>query len=93
MKVENIPLLTAITKRAKDAARAVKQGVFIMLQTVESNVLTNLLGLDQFEVTKYGIERDAEQDVVHIYGNITIEVAICSCCQTLTRTIKEYKAS
>ncbi len=91
MKIENIPLLAAITKRAKDAARTVKQGVFIALETVESNVLTKLLGLEQFEVTKYGIERDTEQDIVHIYGKIAIEVAICPCCQALTNTIKEYK--
>ncbi len=66
MKIENIPLLAAITKRAKDAARTVKQGVFIALETVESSVLTKLLGLEQFEVTKYGIEKDVEQDIVLI---------------------------
>ncbi len=92
MKIENIPLLAAITKRAKDAARTVKRGVFIALETVESSVLTKLLGLEQFEVTKYGIEKDVEQEIIHIYGNIALEVAICPCCQARTSTIKEYKA-
>ena len=92
MKEENIPLLAAITKRAKDAARAVKQGVFIKLKKVTSNELTELLGLSQFEVTTYGIERDADQDIVHLYGKIGIEVAMCPCCHALSETIKEHKA-
>ena len=92
MQVENIPLLAAITKRAKDAARTVKQGVFVPMTNVETETLTDLLDLPHIEVTKYGIERDSKQDIVHLYGRIMLEVAICSCCNELTSTIKEHKA-
>ncbi len=88
MKTETIPLLAAIMKLAKDAARTVKQGVFVMLTIVETAMLTNLLDLGQFEVTKYGIERNAEQDIVHVYGKIKVAVAICPCCHSVTSTIK-----
>ena len=91
MNSKNILLLPAFVERAKDAARSVKQGVFISITHVNDVALTQLLGLEQFEVTGYGIEKDKEQDIVHIYGKINIGVAICPSCHSLSTTIKEYK--
>jgi len=91
MNIKNILLLPAFVQRAKDAARSVKEGVFVLIRLVEDATLTHLLGLDQFEVTGYGIEREEKQDILHLYGKINTDVAICPCCQSLSTTIKEYK--
>lgn len=91
MNINNVPLLPAFVERAKDAARSVKQGVFVLITLVNNATLTHLLDLEQFEVTGYGIERDTTQDIVHIYGKINTDVAICPCCHSLSTTVKEYK--
>ncbi len=91
MNIKNILLLPAFVERAKDAARSVKQGVFVLIRLVSDATLTHLLDLDQFEVTGYGIEREEKQDIVHLYGEIKTDVAICPCCHSLSTTIKEYK--
>jgi len=91
MNSKNIRLLPAFVERAKDAARAVKQGVYILITRVSDATLTHLLDLEQFEVTEYGIERDKKQDIVHIYGKINVNAAICPCCHRVTTKIKEYK--
>ena len=91
MNNKNIPLLPAFVERAKDAARSVKQGVFVLITLVSDATLTQLLGLEQFEVTGYGIERDKKQDIVHIYGTINVDAAICPCCHNVSTTIKEHK--
>ncbi len=38
----------------KDAARSVKQGVYVLITLVRDETLTHLIGLGQFEVTGYG---------------------------------------
>ncbi len=91
MNSKNILLLPAFVERAKDAARSVKQGVFVLITRVSDATLTHLLGLDHFDVTGYGIERDKKKDIVHIYGKINVGAAICPCCHSLSTTIKEYK--
>jgi transposase len=65
--------------------------VFVLIIQVHDATLTHLLGLEQFEVTGYGIERDKKQDIVHIYGKNKVEVAICPCCHSVSTTIKEHK--
>ncbi len=91
MNSKNIPLLPAFVERAKDAARSVKQGVFVLITQESNAALTQLLGLEQFDVTGYGIEQDKKKSIVHIYGEISIDAAICSCCHAVSTTIKEYK--
>ncbi len=91
MNIKNIPLLPAFVERAKDAARSVKQGVFVLITLVRDGTLTYLLDLDQFEVTGYGVERNTEQEILHLYGQINTDVAICPCCHSLSTTVKEYK--
>ena len=91
MNNKNIPLLPAFVERAKDAARAVKQGVYALIEQVSGKSLTHLLDLEQFDVTGYGIEQDKKQDIVHIYGKINVDAAICPCCHAVSTTIKEHK--
>jgi len=91
MNENTVPLLPALVKRAKDAARAVKEGVHVPITVVENEEITKLVGLNQIEIYGYGIERNNEQDIVHLYGKIKTGVAICPCCHTLTTAIKEYK--
>lgn len=91
MNTKNIPLLPAFVERAKDAARAVKQGVFVLITMVSDATLTQLLGLDQFVVTGYGIEQEGEQDILHLYGKINTNVALCPCCHSLSTHVKAHK--
>lgn len=91
MNINNIPLLPAFVERAKDAARAVKQGVFVLITLVSDATVTQLLDLEQFTVTGYGIEREEKQDILHLYGEINSKVAICPSCHSLSTTVKEYK--
>lgn len=91
MNIKNIPLLPAFVERAKDAARAVKQGVFVLITPASDATVTHLLDLAQFTVTGYGIEREEKQDILHINGEINTKVAICPSCHSLSSTVKEYK--
>ena len=68
MNIKNIPLLPAFVERAKDAARAVKQGVFVFITPASDATVTHLLDLAQFTVTGYGIEPEEKQDILHING-------------------------
>lgn len=89
--INNLLLLTALVNRAKDAARAVKQGVHTMIHWVMEDTLTHLLDLPHFEVTGYSVESSDEQDILHLFCQLTIEVGVCPCCQSLATTIKQYK--
>jgi len=87
-KILQIP---ALTKRAKDAARAVALGVHTPIYQVTESTLTDLLGLPQFKVTGYSIEEwEDDQDVIHLYCDLTTAVAICPDCQNISSTIKQY---
>lgn len=91
MNINNVPLLPALVKRAKDAARVVKDGVHVAIHQVTGNVLTHLLDLLHFEVTGYAIEKERTGDIVHLFCRLTVEVGICPHCQTVSGQIKQYK--
>jgi len=91
MNINNVPLLPALVKRAKDAARAVKDGVHVVVNQVTDNLLTKLLDLQHFAVTGYGIEQDRSGAIVHLFCHLTIDVGICPYCQTVSSQIKQYK--
>lgn len=84
-------LLPAIVKRAKDAAQSVKRCVHLAIEYVQEKTLTHILDLAHFEVYGYAIETDAEQDIMHLYCNLTIEAAVCPCCKSLSTDVKEWK--
>jgi len=91
MNNKNILLLPALVERAKDAARAVKQGVHVSITEVSDAALTELLGLEQFDITGYGIEQDKQQDIVHIYCKNNIDASLCPGCHAVSTSMKEYK--
>ncbi|MEW5870455.1 MAG: helix-turn-helix domain-containing protein [Chloroflexota bacterium] len=83
-------LLPPLVKRAKDAAWAVKQGVHVTINQVQEATLTLLLELPGFKVNSYGIERDAEKDILHLYCELVMEVALCPLCKATSDNIKQY---
>lgn len=91
MNINNLPLLPPIVNRAKDAARAVKEGVHQKVESVTETTLTRLLDLRHFAVEGYALERQAQQDVLHLFCRLTIAVAVCPSCQAVSTTIKQYK--
>ena len=68
MNINNVPLLPALVKRAKDAARVVKDGVHVAIHQVTDNVLTHFLDLLHFEVTGYAVEKERSGDIVHLFA-------------------------
>lgn len=91
MNINNVPLLPALVKRAKDAARAVKDGVYVVVHRVMDKTLTHLLDLPQFVVEGYGIEKEAAGDILHLFCQLRHEVGICPNCQTVSEQIRQYK--
>ncbi|MCA9981154.1 MAG: ISL3 family transposase [Anaerolineales bacterium] len=91
MNIDNVPLLPALVNRAKDAARAVKDGVHVVIRQVTDNTLTLLLDLLHFAVSDYAIEKDAQGDILHLFCHLTVEVGICPHCQAVSSDIKQYK--
>ena len=88
---ESLPLLPAIVQRAKDAARAVKQGVHEAVEQVKEKTLTQLLDLPQFEVNGYAVERNGEQDILHVFCKLSMDVGLCPRCKSMSTEIKQYK--
>lgn len=91
MNINNLLLLPALVNRAKDAARAVKQGVHTTIKQVKGETLTQLLDLPPFKVTGYSVEPNVEQDVLHLFCKVTLEVGLCPNCQIISTIIKEGK--
>jgi len=88
---KTIPLLPPLVKRAKDAAYAVRQGVHVIIHQVTEATLTVLLDLAGFKVTGYGIEQEAEKDIIHVFCELRLEVGICPKCKSISTSIKQYK--
>ena len=89
--METVRMLPAVVKRMKDAARAVKGKTVQVIHAVKEVTLSHLLDLPHFLVESYGVEEDAEQDILHLYCRLTVEVAVCPLCETLTSAVKEHK--
>lgn len=91
MNINNVPLLPALVNRAKDAARAVKDGVHVVIHQVTDNTLTYLLDLLHFAVIGYAIEKDSNGDILHLFCRLTVDMGICPHCQAVSSDIKQYK--
>ena len=91
MTINNLLLFSAIVKRAKDATRAVNQGVHTVIHQVAESTLTHLLDLPHFKVNGYSVETDREKDILHLFCELTVDVGICPCCQTISTAIKQYQ--
>ncbi len=81
----------AIVKRAKDAARAVKRMANQVIRPVKEWTLTHLLDLPHFRVWGYALEKDPDQDILHLHCELQIGVAVCPMCKGVTTAIKEHK--
>lgn len=79
-----VKLLPAIVKRAKDAAQSVKRSLGQVITYVKEKTLTHMLDLLHFEVHGYAIEPNAEQDILHLYCQLTVEAAVCPLCQSIS---------
>jgi transposase len=87
--MESVKLLPALVKRAKDAAQSVKRSVGLAIAYVKEKTLTRMLGLAHFEVYGYAIEQDAQQDILHLYCELTVEAAVCPLCKSISVDVKE----
>ena len=81
----------AVVKRAQDAARAVKRKGYQVVQLVLDESLTMLLDLPHFAVRGIAIETDAAQDILHLHCELTVEAAVCPCCQGISTAVKSTK--
>lgn len=80
-----------IVKRAKDASRAVKEKNGVIIKAVKGNALNELINLPHFAVEGYGIEGDAEKEILHLHCSLSIEAAVCPCCQGISTDVKNEK--
>jgi transposase len=90
--MESVKLLPALVKRAKDAAQSVKRSVGLAIAYVKEKTLTQILDLAHFEVYGYALEQDREQDIMHLYCQLTVEAAVCPCCKSLSVDVIEEQA-
>jgi len=87
-----LPLLPdSPVKVVRDAARAVKRTANLMIQRVTTETLNILLGLPGMVVTEYALERQGEQEVLHIFCQHEYEVAICSRCGQVSDALHEQE--
>ena len=87
-----LPLLPDSPKKVvRDAARAVKRTANLMMQRVTAETLNILLGLPGLEVIEYALERQGEQEVIHIFCRHVNDVAICPQCGQVSETVHEQE--
>lgn len=87
--MESVKLLPALVKRAKDAAQSVKRRVGLAIAYVKEKSLSQILDLAHFEVYGYAVEADVEQDILHLYCELTVEAAVCPLCKSISVDVKE----
>ena len=83
-------LLSAPTRVLRDAARAVKRKVGLMIERVTAGTLSDLLGLPGLVVTEYAVEtRAGGRDVLHLFCQPEHEVAVCPTCGQVSTAVHE----
>jgi transposase len=76
-------------KVIRDAARAVKRTVNLVIERVSANTLSTLLGLPGMVVTEYALERGADREVLHVFCRHEHEVALCPRCGQVSDAVHE----
>ena len=66
---------------AKDAARAVKRVDSLMVQPVTEETLSELLGLPGMRVTRLAVEKQGEEEYLHLFCEHEHDVAVCPRCR------------
>ena len=89
--MDRVKLPPINVKRAKDAARSVKQEMKQAITYVYEKALTDMLDLPYFAVDGYAIETEIEQEMLHVYCHLTIEAAVCPLCKCIAIDVKEHK--
>ena len=89
--MERLRLIAPVVKRAKDAARTIKQKTDLVINQVKDKTLTKLLELPNMVVTGYSIEPEEAGDIAHFYCELTVEVAVCPQCKSISDQIKSRK--
>jgi transposase len=80
--METTLLLSApVRAAAKDAARAVKRVESLTVQPVTKETLSALLGLPGMRVTRLAIEKQGEEEYLHLFCEHEHDVAICPRCR------------
>ena len=88
-----LPLLPdSPVKVVRDAARAVRRTANLMIQRVTAETFNILLGLPGLVVTEYALERQGEQEVLHLFCQHEHEVAICLRCGQVSDVLHEQEA-
>lgn len=83
-----LPLLPeSPVKVVRDAARAVKRKASLMIQRVTVETLNILLGIPGLIVTEYALERQGDEEVLHIFCQHKHEVAICPRCGQMSDSV------
>ena len=89
--MSTIPALPVVVKPIKDAARAAKVGIRRTMHRMQEITVTHLLGLPQFIVTGYWLERRGEQEIVHLHCIHREEIAICPRCHQVSMVSHDGK--
>ena len=89
--MEMLKLMAPVVKRAKDAARTIKQKTDLVVKKVTDKALTEMLDLPSLKVTGYSVEEEEAGEIVHVYSELTIEVGVCPLCKTISSNIKSRK--
>ena len=87
----NTPLLLSAPSRIiRDAARAVKRKVGLMIERVTAGTLSALLGLPGMVVTEYALEsRAGEREVLHLFCGHEHDVAVCPTCGQVSSAVHD----
>lgn len=83
-------LLSAPTRVIRDAARAVKRKVGLMIERVTAGTLSALLGLPGLVVTEYALEpRAGDREVLHLFCQAEHAVAVCPRCGQVSSAVHD----
>jgi len=87
-----MPLLLSAPKGIiLDAARATKRKAGLVLNRVTVRTLSDLLGLPGMVVTEYALEKQGEQEVLHIFCKHEHAVAVCPHCKQISDKVHDRK--
>jgi transposase len=86
------PLLPPPSRKiAKDAAQAVKRVDSLTTQAVTARTLSELLGLPGMRVIRFAVEKENEEQYLHLFCEHEHSVAMCPRCLNATTEVHEQK--
>ena len=82
--MSNIPMLPAVVKPLKDAARSAQKGAERIIRKITEVTVSQLLDLPGFLVEGYETEHRGQQGIVHLFCVHRDAVAVCPRCHHLS---------